>query len=96
MLQQDASTNEIIELRKVIDKSSMEHRLEINKLRDVNAQLEKKLAALKSSGERITIPSPTPIQVEAKKRLYEGPNEVQMMADALLRIQQSVTDIQVC
>jgi hypothetical protein len=99
--QQDATTSEIIELRKRMDQMSKEHHREIQRYKETTQQLEKRLATQHSkSPDRIVIPAPVVTVTEVipkKKKIveYDGPDEIQLMADALLRIQQSVATVEV-
>jgi hypothetical protein len=98
--QQDATTGEIIELRQQIDRMNREHHQEMKRYKELTQQLEKKISSLSKANERIVIPSPvvtvTEVQPPKKKTVeYQGPDEIQLMADALLRIQQSVAIVEV-
>jgi hypothetical protein len=99
--QQDLSTQDLILCKKVLEQKNKEYSLEIKKYQEINQELEKKITTLtKNFNERIVIPSPTPpviVEVKKKKKSrsagMDGSNEVQLMADALLRIQESMKGV---
>jgi CRISPR/Cas system-associated exonuclease Cas4 (RecB family) len=89
--QQDLSTHDFIEYKKALEQKNKDHSLELKKYQELNQELEKKIAILSK-----TPPPAPPVVIEVKKKRKtqgDGLSEVQLMADALLRIQESMRGV---